>query len=290
MEKMRRRHPWLPEVSPEEAHQGLKGIIRDLSKRLVPYAALRIGIDPVELESRLKSARLEPSPDFNGCVQTSDNWKTFEIVINEGLMMFYHKMVKVFVASVRVRDTQDDSTHGSIEPTRIVSVCRRLIEAYFQGRLFTQAGFSFDDFGKAKVLMTTALVHCCECFAIAHEFGHLVVQLSKTKLPEHATAKKLVEDFLQLFSTLDGNMKARFVAPWTEETKSRRAAVAGSKSGIAARPGAAGPTAGIWASYKSLRYSAAPWGPNSGGTGAHSSNPCPTLSRVHGAIRRHDRD
>jgi hypothetical protein len=65
---------------------GMSEIVADLFGRLLPHAAARIGVGSEDLESCL-SVRLEQSRAVDGYVHSADNGRTFEIVINVGLMM-----------------------------------------------------------------------------------------------------------------------------------------------------------------------------------------------------------
>jgi len=217
-EEFKKRHPTFPLPTRDESRDGLIRTVTEISERLLPYAAPRVGIAREDLEKRFKRARLVFSSDVNGYVCSRDNWQTFEVLLNRGLMMFYHKMVKVFVGgNIGIGKGESHAIEKPLEFSRAISTCKALMEAFWEDRLEDQGGFWFAEFGETQMCMTAALVHCCECFTLAHEWGHAVIRLSNGKLVELATAKKLVEGFLSSISGLSAEERGRWLEYWTEE-------------------------------------------------------------------------
>ena len=218
MDELKRRYPEITVPSGEELSRGMRQIISDFAKQLMPFAAARIGIEHRELANRFLGVRLEESHKVNGRVRSFDNWDTFEIVINLGLMIFFHKMMKVFVSTFGFGDDEEHATERPIEPfDKTVSVCKGLMEAFWEDRLLTQGGFWFAEFGKMQMRMTADLVHCCECSVIAHELGHVVRKLSKIEVAEFAAAREIVDGYMTFVYGLDEDAKNQMAESWTEE-------------------------------------------------------------------------
>jgi hypothetical protein len=204
-------------LNDKEIDPGMSQLVSDLGKRLLTPAAARIGIDPEKLQDRLTFVYGELSHSVNGYVRSFDNGCTFEIVLNVRLMIFLHKMVKVFVASVGVRTKRFPDAAKPKPFGRIVSACKDLMDAFWEGRLHMQKGFWLAELGRNQIDLSEMLLQSCECFCLAHELGHIVIALSKEEVPEYAPARKLVEDFLHLLSELNEREKDQIVGPWTQE-------------------------------------------------------------------------
>jgi hypothetical protein len=132
--------------------------------------------------------------------------------------MFYHKMVKVFVSTIGIGEDEEHATERPIEPfDRVVVVCKGLMEAFWDKRLLTQGGFWFSQVGKVQMFLTERLVHCCECFIMAHELGHVMMVFSKEEVAEYAVAREIVDGYMSFVLGLDDDAKSRMAKAWTEE-------------------------------------------------------------------------
>ena len=66
-----------------------EGVI-EKAKALMPHVAARTGVDAAVLQERLTGVRVIEVPEVNCGVYSQDGWRTFQIGINLGLMMFPH--------------------------------------------------------------------------------------------------------------------------------------------------------------------------------------------------------
>jgi hypothetical protein len=196
----------------------LKGIIEDFLDRLLPIAASRIGIQPSDLKRKF-NLRFESSNVINASIKTQDNWENFEITFNDALMLFYHKMLKVYVSTLGIKD---DETNIAEKPTvslhRIASVCEGLIEAYWAGKLLNKGGFRLEELGEGQTGILSHLVLSGECFDVAHELGHAVFGIMKGNVVEYSFAWKIVTDFVEGIPDLGSEEKLGLIEPWIEES------------------------------------------------------------------------
>jgi hypothetical protein len=142
------------------------------------------------------------------------NPKIFAITINEALMIFYHKMLKVFASTLIAGDTQIQNT---MPTNKIVNVCQQLMQAYLENRLLKQKGLAIEDLDHNQSEVVSRLVRSCECFAVAHELGHIVIVQTKGNIAEYSIAKNAVEEFLNDFPDLPTEYKGKLIKPWTNE-------------------------------------------------------------------------
>jgi hypothetical protein len=105
-------------IKPQEMRGELRKIIKDIAMEMLPLAANRIGIEPSDLKKRL-SIELNRGTDINAYTNKSGN----RIIVNDSLMIFYHKMLKVFAATLSVGDkTTGIIRKPVISPKTILSV------------------------------------------------------------------------------------------------------------------------------------------------------------------------
>lgn len=200
----------------DELNKGMEKIIEDIGERLLPLAYTRAGIQVSDSKKRLRVV-FKPviiSEDINAYYDPDKN----EITVNDHLMVFYHKMLKVFVAmltvGVRKTSTLDKVT---IPSGRILSACRELMQAYCEKKLMAQEGFQLSKLGEGQKAVLCRLVRSCECFDVGHELGHFVIKNTKADIAEHTTATKTVKDYLEGRADLCTNVKLKLIKPWSNE-------------------------------------------------------------------------
>jgi hypothetical protein len=203
-------------LTPEEIRNGLRPIIEDIFERLLPHAATRIGLSDRELRRRL-SIHLRPvrfSDDINAYVNAGAS----VITINEALMLFYHKIVKLFVATINVGNIKTGIMQNTrISSKKVIGVCRELMQAYLEDRILMQPGIMTEELTRGQIIVCSRLVRSCETFAVAHELGHVVIAKMKGEIVEYATAKRAVREFLEEIPDLAETQKLELVKPWSNE-------------------------------------------------------------------------
>lgn len=78
---------------------GLKSIIKNISNEMIPQASIRMGITYDDLKKRL-DVQLGLGEEINAYANPSAT----RITINWALMIFYHKLLKVFATTLTVGD------------------------------------------------------------------------------------------------------------------------------------------------------------------------------------------
>jgi hypothetical protein len=194
----------------------LKPIIKDIAKRLIPPAAIRLGIPAKEVQKRLSInfLRTNLSKEINAYVKPS----TFSITISEALMIFYHKMLKVFVSTLDVGYINTQIVEKrKFPPGRILKECKKLLQAYSENKLFEEGAFLLEELTEGQSIVLSYLVDSCEYFAVAHELGHIITMQTKGKIGEYSLAKDTVEEFLSKIPDLGKKDKLMLIKPWTNE-------------------------------------------------------------------------
>lgn len=78
-------------------------------------------------------------------------------------------------------------------------------------------GFDSKELNKGQIAVVSYLVKSCECFAVGHEFGHIIISKTKNHIPEYEEALNTVEDFLNPITDLTAKQKSEFLEPWAME-------------------------------------------------------------------------
>ena len=148
LDGLKRRHPDLF-IQAVSGQVSLCNILERIVQRLLPYAAARISVSENELADRV-SVQLGSSTEVNGQVATFDGHTL--IVVNIALMMFLHKMLKVFVATLGIGDDEEHAIEMPIKPfNRVVSACKALLDAFWEGKILEEAGLWLADFGGYQI-------------------------------------------------------------------------------------------------------------------------------------------
>jgi hypothetical protein len=195
---------------------GIKPVLREFAEALIPSAASRLRVPASELKKRLQmrlvdsrySTEVNAYASRSGCV----------VSVTEALFIFYHKMLKVFVATLDVADAETKMVEKKLIPwRRVVRVTKRLIEAYLENRILLEKGFRLEELTDGQEHILGLLRGGCEKFAIAHELGHVIILRSKGKVPEYTPARKVVLGFLRGRDGLGGPDRKAMVESWTNE-------------------------------------------------------------------------
>jgi hypothetical protein len=161
---------------------GLNDIVVDMADRLMAETAHKTGLSENTLRSRLVKVGMVDLEGVNGYTRTSDGWKTFEIGINMGLMIFFHKMIKVFASRMSVLDESGrPSSKYKIPALDTASAARRLMRAFWEGDLTSTHGFRLADLADHQVEISQSFLDYAEWFVVAHEMAHIVINLTREK-------------------------------------------------------------------------------------------------------------
>ena len=195
----------------------LRSIINDLVQRLVPGASARIGITQSQLNDKLY-VKVEPSTEVNAFVEVSADRKTFQLVINDALMMFYHKLLKVYVGTLGVGNGPEDAIENPTIPFHeIVMTCKNLMQAFWDDEFLRTKSLGIDDLSPSQQELLSRLLMNCEAFDISHELGHVVIELENNHVKESQYANSKVVDFLNNIHELTSEDRAKIIGSWTDE-------------------------------------------------------------------------
>jgi len=86
----------------------LSRYVEKISREFAQHAARSCGLPSNGFDHRIKQSYIIMDPEVNGFVTSSDDWETFEMGINYGLMSFVHKTVKIFIANPNFRVQSDE--------------------------------------------------------------------------------------------------------------------------------------------------------------------------------------
>lgn len=190
----------------------------DTAKDFLPHVAAALGIQKDALEKRLLGVGVKELLEVNGRTHTSDGWRTFEIDINLGLMLFTHEMVKLFASRVGVMgDDERPVETPEIPFESTVSIAKRLMKAFWHGTFLEEQGFELIELSDTQVLISSGLLHDAECFVVGHEFGHIVIHISPRKVSELDLGITTVRSILVDVPELSEIEKNQLAQKWGEE-------------------------------------------------------------------------
>lgn len=195
--------------------------IIDEAKQMMPYVAERSKIRKDVLERRLSNIRMVMQPDVNGFVTSSDDWETFEIGINYGLMIFFHKIITLFssrscLTSIWGNGRPIDYPKQQIES--IIPLARGLMQAFWQGTVLDAPWLHIGELNNNQIGIWSALLTRAERFVIGHEFGHIVIRISPTKASEFDLGIELCKAFVtSKISKMNEHEKNLLERGWGEE-------------------------------------------------------------------------
>lgn len=196
----------------------LHQIIVDLGKQLIPYTATKVRMEPDVLKNCILNVSMIMDPEVNGFARSSDNWKTFEIGINIGLMIFLHKMIKVFASRIGVMGDEGHPVENPEIPfENTISVAKRLMKAYWDQNLLSTMGFQVMQLSEEQMNISSHLLHHAECFVVAHEFGHIVINLHQAEVKELNIGIEVVRGILEGISDLSETSKHQLTRQWGQE-------------------------------------------------------------------------
>ena len=200
--------------APATKHR-MNKIIVDVAKQLSPHAAKRIGANSTTFHNRLTKVAMIEEPAVNGFVKTTDNWKTYQIYVNEGLMMFCYKIAKLFASRVAV---MSDDGEPEIPFGKTAACAKKLLAAFWSNTLYNTVGFNLMQLSNPQVMFASFIVHYAETFVVAHEFGHIVINTSSSNPLQLA----FVEDALKavLSGQVEHNDLDSLVSAWGQEIAS----------------------------------------------------------------------
>lgn len=186
------------------------GRFLEADERLLrPVLCERYGIPPREYAKRYRGIRIAKIDAVNGYVATPDRWMSFTIHLNHGLLMFLHKICKLFTSAARVVDSSGEED-TKIPWERTVEVARKLLDAFWSNTIMDVYGFGLADLSRKQLRATSAMLTYMERFAVGHELGHVCAHITTDPIPEAVAGGVLAKMFA-------GHLDDIHVADWTEE-------------------------------------------------------------------------
>ena len=196
-------------------------IVVDIAKEMLPHAASTLGIQIGSFRDRLTNVEMVETPEVNGFAKSSDGWRTFQIGINLGLMMFFHKMTKVFASVIGVMGEDGRPKESPTIPfTEVVAASRRLVKAFWEERLMHEQGFQLVQLSDSQITMASMLLHYAESFTVAHELGHIILNVSPQVRAELTAGTGIVRGILEDITGMNDGDKTRLVEKWGNEIAS----------------------------------------------------------------------
>lgn len=163
-----------------DPHRLEDSVLKDKLAMLLPHVATRLRTTEHDLRKRLE-IYLSKEPIINGCTFSEDNWKTFKIEIAWGLLIFFHKMIKLFLSRMNVRDDDGIIEATCISEEDMVETSRKLMIGFWDGTIFTTPSFPLTKMTKSQIELSSYLLHFGEEFVIGHELGHIIINSDPEK-------------------------------------------------------------------------------------------------------------
>lgn len=192
-------------------------IVRRQLRRILGAAA-KLGVPTEDLSNRLTTVRSFPNPQVNASTSSTDDWRTVTIGVNLGLMLFFHKMIKVFISRFGVIDQDSSRQESSIALGRTAAMGQRLMKAFWDGTLINEPGFPLEEFSKEQFLLGMNCLDAAETFVIGHELGHAVINCFPGTLSHVPIGQSLAESAIDTGPiSVPIEHRARLIREWGEE-------------------------------------------------------------------------
>ena len=157
----------------------LSGIVNSMAAKITPIAAKKIGISESALQKRITSIQILKIQDVNGFTSSSDNWKSFNIGVNLGLMLFFNSMAKLFHSRMAILHDDGTMSQPKITIDESVKMAKNLMNAYWNGTIYQEKGFDAIQLDDNQLMQAGIILSNAEHFVLAHEFGHIVLHTAQ---------------------------------------------------------------------------------------------------------------
>lgn len=198
--------------------------VEKMAGTLVPHAARRMGRSVAAVRRALRRTSLDPGLQIYGQTTSADRWRTFDIRLSTGLLLFHHKMVKLFMSRMTVVGEGNKVVDETgISEDEMLSTSRRLMKAFWEldesREVFIRTpGFSLLQLTKSQIELAAYLLHYADTFVVAHEFGHVLLTASPRRVKrERAIVEGAKESMIR--PVLDDHAGGGMVSPekWVRE-------------------------------------------------------------------------
>lgn len=149
---------------------------------LMPHVAKKMGIKYDKLSLFVNNIGLNKDLTINASLAPTNKRETFQISINRGLILFIYKMLLLLISRMEVVDNDNKIIEKtSISDEEMIRVAKRLMTAFWtdlnsKDTFIKTIGIELFKLTKAQIELSASIQHYAECFAIAHEFGHAIIE------------------------------------------------------------------------------------------------------------------
>jgi hypothetical protein len=151
-------------------------MLNEFMDRLVAVAEKNEKITANSLRNRISKICAVDTLDINGRVYQNNSLFTIDIYI--GLLIFIHKLFKIFVSQTGTAERlgNDIRTENSkIDFDSIVPIVKAMLKAFWEKRLFTeQSWIETKQLTNGEIIILEELRSYAEMFIVAHEIAHIV--------------------------------------------------------------------------------------------------------------------
>lgn len=152
--------------------------VRRIADALMAPFAERLGTGPAEASRCVDEIGLGDELDINGFIRFSDDHRRFSIRIYRGMLVFLHKMLKLYLSRIHVGGSDGQIIERpKVSDAEMVGSARRLVAAYWNGEIMDTAGIGLEKLTENQMLLAAHLLHYAESFIVGHELGHALVEL-----------------------------------------------------------------------------------------------------------------
>lgn len=210
------------EKSVEEEINDLAKFVEGTSRKLALFAAEFCGIPNDVFKKKHKRSHIILDPEVNGFAYSNDNWQTFEIGVNFGLMNFLSKAIKAFIFNPDFRTYPDDSKSQDKGSYKVaISSFKKLAKAFWEQSVFECSSIPLQELPYGKIVMVSNFLVQIERYVVAHEYGHVVIHVSRREVKEYEACKRAYNRKLSEFlSGVNDEIRNSIVSKWSEESGS----------------------------------------------------------------------
>lgn len=167
------------------------------------------------LRSRLRTSGISVNRIIHAETVSNDEWQTFDITVNAGMMMYLHHISKVIVSQCPIASADDVEPPVTLE--QAVQGLRDISTAYFDGKILEQAGIDLPSLNSMQRKLQANLLNYMEGFVIAHELGHIVFLSGRSMPAKEQVSRQLVSNLLAKDAQWPPDLRKQVLENWPEE-------------------------------------------------------------------------
>jgi hypothetical protein len=160
------------------------------------------------------------SSGFNCMVRFAPDRSSFQLAVNYGLFHFYREMTRMLFSRIAVVSASQygSGQHGNVDAPfdKTAEAAKELMSGFWQAKIRKPRELTLEE---GSQLLFNLFLKLGLRFSIAHEFGHVMLEVSEEGRKYKAAGERVVTDFLSQApdTSISPEARKRMVNDWGAE-------------------------------------------------------------------------